>query len=267
MHYSNSRFWFNYLSSVEGEVFVVGDVAELVAEAAGGSDGFVDVAMGVAVYPIVDSTVRDVVGQLDGERAVDAAALELRGNQLIGRYVVGDDDLVLGLAGTDGLLDEVKAALMLAVEVGIPQQVLAIDDAVKVGHALLGNEGVVLVDMGPQGGNDEVHILDRYDLVIIVVDIGTDFAHQSVLHRLQVVVFIKLVVAQRDQHLLEVLGRPVPKRVHAVHVVSQVTRITSQDQDIALHVHGAVVPEIPPVLAELQVQIRCELYFHDSIML
>ena len=165
------------LSSVEGEVFVVGDVAELVAEAVGVADGLVDVAVGVAVDPVVDSAIGDVVGQLDGECAVDAAALELRGNQLIGWDMVGDDNLVLGLAGTDGLLDEVEAALMLTVEIGISQQVIAIDDAVKVGHTSLGDEGVVKVDMGPQSGYDEVHILDRDDLVIVVVDVGADFAH------------------------------------------------------------------------------------------
>ena len=131
---------------------------------------------------------------------------------------------------------------MLVVEIGIPQQVLAIDDTVEVGHASLGDEGIVLVDMRPQGGYDEVYILDPDDLVIVVMDVGADFAHQSVLHRLQVVVFIKLVVAQCDQHLLEVLGRPVPKRMYAVHVVSQVTRVAGQNQDVALHVHGSVVP-------------------------
>ena len=220
----------------------MGDVAELVAEAAGGADGLVDVAVGVAVDPIVDCAVGDVVGQLDGECAVDAAALELRGNQLIGRYVMGDDDLVFGLAGADGLPDEVEATLVFIVEIGISQQVFAIDNSVKVGHASLGDEGVVHVDMRPQGGNDEVNILDRDDFVIVVMDVGADFAHQPVLHRLQVIVLIKLVVAQNDQHLLEVFGRPVPKRVHAVHVVSQVTRVTGQDQDIAFHVHGAVVP-------------------------
>ena len=141
--------YFYHLPAVECEVFVVGDVAELVAEAAGGADGLVNVTVGVAVDPVVDSAVGDVVGQFNGERAVDAAALELRGNQLIGWDMVGDDDLVLGLAGADGLLDEVEAALMLDVEVGIPQQVLAIDDAVKVGHAPLGNKGVVKVDMCP----------------------------------------------------------------------------------------------------------------------
>lgn len=219
----------------------MGDVAELVAEAAGGADGLVDVAVRVAVDPVVDSAVGDVVGQLDGECAVDAAALKLRGNQLIGRDMVGDDDFVLGLAGTDRLLDEVEAALVFAIEIGIPQQVFTIDDAIKVGHASLGDEGVVQVDMRPQGGYDEVHVLDRYDLVIVVMDVGADFAHQSVLHRLQVVVFIKLVVAQSDQHLLEAFGRPVPKRVHAVHVVSQVTRIAGQDQDITHDVHGTVI--------------------------
>ncbi len=220
----------------------MGDIAELVAEAAGCADGLVDVAVGVAIDPVVDSAVGDVVGQLDGERAVDAAALELRGNQLIRRYVVGDDDLVLGLAGVDRLLDEVEAALMLVVKVGIPQQIFAIDDAVKVGHASLGNESVVKVDMCPQGGNDEVHILDCDDFIIVIMDVGADFAHQSVLHRLQIVVFIKLVVTQCDQHLLEVFRRPVPKRVHAVHVVSQVTRIAGQDQDITPNVHGTVIP-------------------------
>ena len=79
----------------------MGDIAELVAEAVGGPDGFVDVAMGVAVDPVVDSAVGDVVGQLDGEGAVDAAALELRGYQLIGWHVVGDDDFMLGLTISD----------------------------------------------------------------------------------------------------------------------------------------------------------------------
>ena len=79
----------------------MGDVAELVAEAAGGADGLVNVTVGVAVDPVVDSAVGDVVGQFNGEGAVDAATLELWGNQLIGRYVVGYNDFVLGLAGTD----------------------------------------------------------------------------------------------------------------------------------------------------------------------
>ena len=79
----------------------MGDVAELVAEAAGGADGLVDVAVGVAIDPVVNSAVGDVVGQLDGQCAVDAATLELWGDQLTGWYVVGDDDFMLGLTISD----------------------------------------------------------------------------------------------------------------------------------------------------------------------
>ena len=73
----------------------------MVAEAVGGADGLVDVVVGVAVDPVVDAAGGDVAGGIGGECAVDAAALELRGDQLIGRYMVGDDDLVFGLAGGD----------------------------------------------------------------------------------------------------------------------------------------------------------------------
>ena len=98
---SVAQLHINDLPSIEGMVFVVGDVAELVAEAVGGADGFVDVAVGVAVDPVVDSAGSDVVGQFGGEGAVDAAALELGNDQLIGWDMVGDDDLVFGLAGGD----------------------------------------------------------------------------------------------------------------------------------------------------------------------
>ena len=75
LHFYNSP-------AVEGEVFVVGDVAELVAEATGGADGIVDVAVGVAVDPVVDAAGGDVVGGFGGECAVDAAALELWGDRI-----------------------------------------------------------------------------------------------------------------------------------------------------------------------------------------
>jgi len=49
------RSHLNHFPAVDGEVLVVGDVAELVAEAVGGADGLVDVAVGMAVDPVVDS--------------------------------------------------------------------------------------------------------------------------------------------------------------------------------------------------------------------
>ena len=129
----------------------MGNVAKLVAEAAGSADGLVDVAVGVAVDPVVDSAASDVVGLLDGECAVDTAALEFWGNQLIRRDVVGDDDFVLGVAGTDRLLDEVEAALVFAVEIGTSQQILAIQNTMKVGNSTLVEIGICWVNMSPKG--------------------------------------------------------------------------------------------------------------------
>lgn len=76
------RIHLNNLPAFESEVFVAGNVAKLVAVAAGSADGLVDVAVGMAVNPVVDSAASDVVGQLDGECAVDTAALEPRSLRL-----------------------------------------------------------------------------------------------------------------------------------------------------------------------------------------
>ena len=61
----------------EGEVLGVGDVAELVGEAAGGADGCLDVAVRVSVDPVVDARGDDVVAKFDGEGAVDGASLKV----------------------------------------------------------------------------------------------------------------------------------------------------------------------------------------------
>ena len=57
----------------------MGDIAELVGETLGDADDFVDVAVGVAVDPVVYQGVSDVVAELDGEGAVDRAAFEVAG--------------------------------------------------------------------------------------------------------------------------------------------------------------------------------------------
>lgn len=99
----------------------MGDVAELVADAAGGADGFVDVAVGVAINPIIYSAASNIVSQFHREGSIDSAAKELRGNQLVRRYMVCDHYLMLGFAGADGLLDKVYATLMFAVKIRISQ--------------------------------------------------------------------------------------------------------------------------------------------------
>ena len=77
-------------------VFVVGDVAELVAEAVGGADGLVNVAVGVAVDPVFDAAVGDVVGQfgIRGNYASKQAQWGTRFPLPSGRkFGKGDDDI------------------------------------------------------------------------------------------------------------------------------------------------------------------------------
>lgn len=58
-------------------MLIVRGIAELVADAVGRTYGFVDVTMGMAVYPIIDTTVFNVVGKFYGEGSVNLAATEL----------------------------------------------------------------------------------------------------------------------------------------------------------------------------------------------
>lgn len=86
----------NYFLPVECVVLILRSIAELVADTMGRADGLVNVSMGMAVYPIVDTTVFNVVGKFYGEGSVNLAAAEFWRHQLKGRHIVGDNNLVLG---------------------------------------------------------------------------------------------------------------------------------------------------------------------------
>ena len=75
---------FNYFLPVKGLVLVVKCIAELVAYTMCGTYGFVDVTMGMAIYPIVDATATafDIVGKFYGEGTVNLAATKLWRHQL-----------------------------------------------------------------------------------------------------------------------------------------------------------------------------------------
>ena len=164
-------------------VLHVEGIAKLIADAAGRANGLVDVTMGVTVYPIVDAAVSDVVSQFHGESAIDPAAAKLWRHQLEGGHMVGDDHLMLGLTFCHRPFDEIEATLMLLVKVRERQYVLAIEYAVEVGDASLGDVGIFKVDMCPKGGDDEIGVLDANHAVIVEMNVGTYLAHQTFVHR------------------------------------------------------------------------------------
>lgn len=67
---------YNYLLPVKCVVLIVRGISELVADAMSRAYDFVDVTMGMTIYPIVDTTVFNVVGKFYGEGSVNLAATE-----------------------------------------------------------------------------------------------------------------------------------------------------------------------------------------------
>ena len=67
----------DYFISVECQMFVVEGISKLIANAAGGANGLINVTMGMAVYPIVDATGCNIVCKFDGKGSVNTTSLKL----------------------------------------------------------------------------------------------------------------------------------------------------------------------------------------------
>ena len=52
-------------------------IAKLIADTAGGTDGLVNVTMGMAVNPVIDAAGRNIVRKFNGESSIDATFLKL----------------------------------------------------------------------------------------------------------------------------------------------------------------------------------------------
>ena len=58
-------------------MFVVEGIAELVADAASGADSLVNIAMGMAINPIVDAAGCNIGCKFDGECSIDVTSQKL----------------------------------------------------------------------------------------------------------------------------------------------------------------------------------------------
>ena len=65
-------------------MLVLENIAKLVTYALGVTDCFVNIPVGVAIYPIGDSTAGNEITQLCGKCAINTAVLELRRHQFKG---------------------------------------------------------------------------------------------------------------------------------------------------------------------------------------
>ena len=153
----------------------MGDIAQLIGQDEGVADLRFDIAVRVAIDPVVYAAVGDIVAQLHGESAVDGTADKLRGGAKFRRHMVGEHNLRLGLAFSDSLLDELQAPLVLAVEIVRRKQVFAVHDTIKVGHGTLCVVGVLRVDMRPKCGGNDIHIADVFHGVGAYPDVRKQF--------------------------------------------------------------------------------------------
>ena len=65
--------------------------------------------------------------------------------------MMGYDNLALGFAGIDRILDELETTLVLSVEIGTSQHVLSIENPMKVGNTTLIEKGISWINMSPKG--------------------------------------------------------------------------------------------------------------------
>ena len=108
----------------EGEVMMlIGEhIAQLVRQTLSVAYPGIDIGVRVSVYPIVNSTVFDIVVQFYGERPVCLAALKLGVEHTERRHMMGDDNLMSRLRLCHSLLDECETSLMLCIELGMGHQ-------------------------------------------------------------------------------------------------------------------------------------------------
>ena len=104
-------------------LMLVGEnIAQLVGQAFCVAYPDIDVGVRVAVYPIVNAAVGDIVLQFHGECPVCLTALKLGMEHTERRHMMGDDNLMGCLRMCHSFLDERKAAFMLCIKLGMGHQ-------------------------------------------------------------------------------------------------------------------------------------------------
>ena len=87
-------------------MFPVKDVTQLVGDAFCYPNLYVHVIMGMAKYPIVYSTFLDIVFKFHEKSSICFAVCELGALHPVRGYMVGNDNLLLGIAQTNRLFQE-----------------------------------------------------------------------------------------------------------------------------------------------------------------
>ena len=178
--------------------------------------------------------------------------------------MVSDHYLYLCIALFDSVLDKGGASLMLLVEIRKVESLALVDNMVKIGDTTLSVVGILQVYFRPQGAYYDVNVVNTHDLIIIGMDIRTDFKIVTIFKCAEVESFVELMIARHDNHLLIVFRRPVPERMLGIILIAKVTDVTGEHEDIASHFQRILLQEMV-VFAKLQMEIRSVLDFHSDL--
>lgn len=113
-------------------------VTKLIADATGIADGFIDVSMRVAVYPVFDTAAGDKVAKFGCKGTVYRTTLELVCHKLERRHMVCGDDNVLCVTLLYTSLDKLMETPMLLIETLGGEAELSIAYSVEIGHSAFG---------------------------------------------------------------------------------------------------------------------------------
>ena len=77
-----------------------------------------------------------------------------------------------------------------------------------------------------------------YNCIVITVDVWAYFKAIAIFKFGDVIILVKLMIAHAGYHLLIVLGSPVPERMPDIVVISQVSDVACQDENIPVTCRG-----------------------------
>ena len=93
------------------------DVAELIGEDLRLSDLRVNVAMRVAIYPIVDTRICDIIAQLYRKRTINRTASKFLCRTLLRRYMMCEHYLRFRFTFLYNLADKIETTIVLDIKI------------------------------------------------------------------------------------------------------------------------------------------------------
>ena len=158
------------------------DVAELVGDDLRLADLRINIAMRVTIDPIVDIRICDIIAQLHSKCAIDSAVTELLGCTLLRRHMVREYNLRFRIAFLHSRRDKIETTIVFGIEIVGGETMSVVQDSEEITHAFLRPVCVKRLDKRPKRRNDNIHVADRNDPIVIRMYVVTDLLAIAIRH-------------------------------------------------------------------------------------